>query len=56
MLVVDLMHEMELGVWKGLLIHLIRILQALGPALVNELDRRSVLPLRLGVWTFGLIA
>lgn len=28
MLVVDFMHEFELGVWKGLLIHLIRILEA----------------------------
>lgn len=45
MLVVDLMHEMELGVWKGFLIHLIRILQAIDPALVNELDQRSVLSL-----------
>jgi len=28
MMVVDLMHEFELGVWKALLTHLIRILHA----------------------------
>ena len=39
MLVVDLMHEFELGVWKNLFAHLVRILQ-LSPALVIELDRR----------------
>ena len=42
MLVVDLMHEFELGVWKALFIHLLRILSAaqVGDTLVNELDRR----------------
>ncbi|KII90776.1 hypothetical protein PLICRDRAFT_697259 [Plicaturopsis crispa FD-325 SS-3] len=30
MLVVDLMHEFELGVWKALLTHLVRILHSLG--------------------------
>jgi hypothetical protein len=39
-LVVDLMHEFELGVWKALFIHLLRILNAADKALVNELDRR----------------
>ncbi|KAH7917303.1 hypothetical protein BV22DRAFT_1135525 [Leucogyrophana mollusca] len=44
MLVVDLLHEFELGVWKALFIHLLRILTAAGPgdALVHELDRRLV--------------
>jgi hypothetical protein len=41
-LVVDLMHEIELGVWKQLYTHLIRILQAVNPILINELDRRYV--------------
>ncbi|KAH7917181.1 hypothetical protein BV22DRAFT_1052620, partial [Leucogyrophana mollusca] len=43
MLVVDLLHEFELGVWKALFTHLIRILSAagVGEALVHELDRRS---------------
>jgi hypothetical protein len=38
--VVDLMHEFELGVWKALFIHLLRILEAVDKTLVNELDRR----------------
>jgi hypothetical protein len=42
MLVVDLLHEFELGVWKALFIHLVRILNAVSPGLVNELDRRCV--------------
>jgi hypothetical protein len=44
MLVVDLMHEFELGVWKALFTHLIRILSAAGAgdALVHELNRRYV--------------
>lgn len=40
MFVVDLLHEFELGVWKALFIHLIRILEAAGTGLVDELDRR----------------
>jgi hypothetical protein len=44
MLVVDLLHEFELGVWKALFAHLIRILHAAAPhgGLVAELDRRYV--------------
>lgn len=41
MFVVDLMHEFEIGVWKGLFIHLMRLLQAINPSLRHELDRRS---------------
>jgi hypothetical protein len=37
---VDLMHEVELGVWKALFLHLLRILQAAGQNLLHELDRR----------------
>lgn len=40
--VVDFMHEVELGVWRSLFIHLIRILRAVNPALVHELDLRYV--------------
>jgi hypothetical protein len=40
MLVVDLLHEFELGVWKSLFIHLLRILNALDKSQVHELDRR----------------
>jgi hypothetical protein len=39
-LVVDLMHEIELGIWRALLIHLLCILQAVNPGLIHELDRR----------------
>jgi hypothetical protein len=43
MLVVDFMHEFELGVWKNLSTHLIRLLYAQknGEELVAELDRRK---------------
>ena len=42
MLVVDLMHEFELGVWKAIFTHLIRILYAASPSgtLVSELNKR----------------
>jgi hypothetical protein len=42
MLVVDFMHECELGTWKALFIHLVRILYALpfGNQLVATLDSR----------------
>ncbi|KAJ3859890.1 hypothetical protein EV359DRAFT_75447 [Lentinula novae-zelandiae] len=43
MLVVDLMHEFELGVWKALFSHLIRILYAVGQQHVEELNHRFVL-------------
>jgi hypothetical protein len=41
-LVVDLMHEVELGVWKAIFIHLLRILDCQGGNLKHELDRRQV--------------
>ncbi|KIJ60703.1 hypothetical protein HYDPIDRAFT_98197, partial [Hydnomerulius pinastri MD-312] len=40
MLVVDLLHEFELGVWKAILIHLLRILDCSKKNMVHELDRR----------------
>jgi hypothetical protein len=44
MLVVDLLHEFELGVWKALFAHLLHILSAAakGNILVHELDCRLV--------------
>ncbi|KAJ3846642.1 hypothetical protein EV368DRAFT_88715 [Lentinula lateritia] len=42
MLVVDLMHEFELGVWKALFSHLIQILYAVGQQYVEELNHRSL--------------
>ena len=43
MLIVDFMHEFELGVWKALFTHLVRILYAAAPhaCQVAELDERS---------------
>jgi hypothetical protein len=41
MLVVDLMHEFELGVWKAIFIHLLRILDSLNKT--HDLDQRQVL-------------
>lgn len=43
MLVPDLMHEHELGVWKAVLTHLLRILYAQGQGRIQELNRRYVL-------------
>jgi hypothetical protein len=45
MLIVDLMHEIELGVWKNIFTHLIQILHAAAPAaqLVTKLDQRHAL-------------
>lgn len=40
MLVVDLLHEFELGVWKAVLIHLLRILDSVDKSKIDELDRR----------------
>ncbi|KAJ3526650.1 hypothetical protein NM688_g8235 [Phlebia brevispora] len=48
MLVVDLLHEFELGVWKATFTHLMRILQALGPLCIQQLNERYRL-----VPTFG---
>lgn len=42
MLNVDLMHEWQLGVWKALFAHLIRILHTQGYNAIVELNRRSV--------------
>jgi hypothetical protein len=44
MLVVDFMHECELGTWKALFMHLVRLLYALpsGNELVAQLDSRFV--------------
>jgi len=40
MLVVDLLHEFELGVWKSILIHLFHIVDSLKGSVLAELDRR----------------
>ncbi|KAJ7021549.1 hypothetical protein C8F04DRAFT_1313789 [Mycena alexandri] len=40
MFVPDLLHEVELGGWKSLFIHLLRILQAYNPITIEKLDER----------------
>ncbi|KAJ7364427.1 hypothetical protein DFH08DRAFT_731010 [Mycena albidolilacea] len=40
MLVVDFMHEFELGVWKSVFVHLIRILFANGGDAIQQLNQR----------------
>lgn len=40
MLVIDFMHEFELGIWRSFVHHLVRILDSLGDDLVQEFDRR----------------
>lgn len=40
MLVPDLLHEFELGVWKAVFTHLLRILYAAGGDVIQELNRR----------------
>ena len=42
MFVVDLMHEFELGVWKAVFIHLIRMMVSLGGRAIQELNLRCV--------------
>lgn len=39
-LVVDVLHELELGVGKGVFTHLIRILESLGPHQILTLNER----------------
>ena len=40
MLVPDFMHEFELGVWKALFTHLVRILVSHGDGTIQEFNRR----------------
>lgn len=47
MLVVDLLHEFELGVWKAVFTHLLRMLESVKENKSRELDRRNVIPAHL---------
>lgn len=40
MLVLDILHEFELGVWKAVFTHLIRILYARGGNVIQRLNER----------------
>jgi hypothetical protein len=42
MLVVDMLHEFELGVWKAIFTHLMRIVYAAGGVTVQELNWRYI--------------
>lgn len=42
MLVPDLLHEFELGVWKAIFTHLMRILNAKGDDSIQKLNERCV--------------
>jgi hypothetical protein len=42
MFVVDLMHDFELGEWRAIFIHLLRILESVDANLLTELDRQCV--------------
>ena len=48
MLTVDVLHEVEFGVWKALFAHLMRMLHACGADKVHELDRRCEFNTRYG--------
>jgi hypothetical protein len=40
MLTSDILHEVEIGVWKSLLQHLIRVLYTCGATTVHEFNQR----------------
>ena len=40
MMVVDLLHEVEIGVWKAVFIHLLRLLDCVDEKLKHDLDCR----------------
>jgi hypothetical protein len=45
MLVVNMMHEFELGIWKAIFTHLIQLLYAAAPggSIITKLDRRCII-------------
>ena len=45
MFVVDLLHEFELGVWKAIFTHLLRLLYAQGGDGIQKLNERYLKPL-----------
>lgn len=50
MFVVDLMHEVELGTWKHLFIHILRIIDAKDSGLLHEVDYRYAIDSILSGW------
>lgn len=49
--VVDLMHEIELGVWKALFIHLIRMLISLGGTAIQSFNERFVTLFSISIYS-----
>jgi hypothetical protein len=41
MFLIDLMHEVEIGSWKALFIHLLRILASVDESTLHELEREA---------------
>lgn len=54
MLVVDMLHEFELGVWKAIFTHLMRIAHAAGGNAVKNLNWRYVFSIYQSLLTTGL--
>ena len=50
MLTVDLLHEFELGLWKDLFAHIIRILESLGPEKVQTFNERCDMSLSCSIF------
>ena len=56
MLVVDLMHEFELGVWKGIFIHLQHMLESVKGSTLHEVDQRNVISASLTIQLITIFA
>lgn len=48
MLVSDLMHEVEIGMWKALFMHLVQMMWSLGAKVIQEFNERYTLSLLSG--------
>ena len=56
MLVVDLMHEFELGVWKAIFIHLLCMLESVKGSTLREVDQRNVISASLTIQLITVFA
>jgi hypothetical protein len=52
MFVVDLLHEFELGVWKAIFAHLLRLLYAQGGNGIQKLNERYLKPITITAHTY----
>lgn len=53
---IDLLHEVEVGTWKALFIHLLRLLVALGDDVVTKFNKRYILGLSFVIYTDAILA